>query len=229
MQSASQALPPSDRQRICQAVASAEALTSAEIVPVVATSSGRYDRAEDIVGLWFAALAFAVAWYFWPRHIPETGSWGGGSQWLDLAVYLLSLVGGFVVGAILASKIGWLRRLFTPVAMQRDEVQARARHVFFDSRVHHTQTRSGLLIYLSLYEHQAVILADSAIAAKLQPADLESLCQQLTGSLHDGLPLAEALCQTIAAAGRQLAVIAPREAGDVNELPDALVILDQAV
>jgi putative membrane protein len=113
--------------------------------------------------------------------------------------------------------------------MQRDEVQARARHVFFDSRVHHTQTRSGLLIFLSLYEHQAVILADSAIAAKLQPADLETLCQQLTESLHWGKPLADALCQTIAAAGRQLAAIAPREANDVNELPDALVILDQGI
>lgn len=229
MLSASQALPTPDRERICQAVASAEAMTSAEIVPVVATSSGRYDRAEDIVGLWFAALAFAVTWYFWPQHLPEAGSWGGGSRWLDLAVYLLSMVGGFLVGAILASKIGWLRRLFTPLAMQRDEVQARARHVFFDSRVHHTQTRSGLLMYLSLYEHQAVILADSAIAAKLQPADLETLCRQLTEALHRGTPLAEALCQTIAAAGRQLAAISPREANDVNELPDALVILDQAL
>ncbi len=33
---------------------------------------------------------------------------------------------------------------------------------------------------------------------------------------------------TIAAAGQQLATIAPRETHDVNELPDALVILDQA-
>ena len=229
MISASQALPPQDRQRICQAVASAESATSAEIVPVVATSSGRYDRAEDIVGLWFAAIAMAVAWYFWPQQVHEAGSWGGWPHWLDLVVFLASLIGGFLVGAILASKIGWLRRLFTPVAMQRDEVQARARHVFFDSRVHHTQTRSGLLIFLSLYEHQAVILADSAIAAKLQPADLDTLCQQLTGSLHEGMPLADALCQTIAAAGRQLAAIAPREASDVNELPDALVILDQAL
>jgi len=229
MRRASQVLSETDRQRICQAVANAEAMTSSEIVPVVATSSGRYDRAEDIVGLWFAALAFSAAWYFWPRHLPETGSWGGGSQWLDLTVYLGSLVVGFLAGAILASSVGWLRRLFTPRAMQRDEVHNRARQVFFDSRVHHTQSRSGLLIFLSLYEHQAVILADSAITAKLQPADLETLCQQLTGALHEGLPLADALCRTITAAGQLLAMIASRETNDVNELPDALVILDQAV
>ena len=44
----------SDEQRraVAQAVAEAEGKTSAEIVPVVATASGRYDRAEDIVGLW---------------------------------------------------------------------------------------------------------------------------------------------------------------------------------
>lgn len=229
MLSASQALSPSDRERICQAVAQAESTTAAEIVPVVATNSGRYDRAEDIVGLWFAAIAFIVAWYFWPAQVHEAGSWGGWPQWLDLAVYILSMVGGFLVGAILASKVGWLRRLFTPQEMQRDETQARARHVFFDSRVHHTQTRSGVLIYLSLFEHQAVILADSAITAKLQPADLETLCQQLTTALHDGMPLADALCQCIAAAGKLLAPIAPRQADDVNELPDALVILDKSL
>lgn len=229
MLTASQALPIADRERICKAVAQAEAATAAEIVPVVATSSGRYDRAEDIVGLWAAAIALAVAWYFWPQHIPEVGSWGGWPRWLDLAVYLLSLVVGFLAGAILASKIGWLRLLFTPQEQQRDEVQARARHVFFDSRVHHTQTRSGVLIYLSLFEHQAVILADATIAAKLQPADLETLCGQLTAALHRGEPLADALCQTIAAAGTQLAAIVPRQTDDVNELPDALVLLDEAL
>ncbi len=175
MRRASQVLSSTDRQRICQAVAKAEALTSAEIVPVVATSSAAMTVRRTSLVCGSLHLAFSLAWYFWPRHLPETGSWGGGSQWLDLTVYLACLVGGFLAGAILASKIGWLRRLFTPLAMQRDEVQNRARHVFFDSRVHHTQSRSGLLIFLSLFEHQAVILADSAITANCSRRSRDTL------------------------------------------------------
>jgi uncharacterized membrane protein len=45
------------RKQVAQAVVEAEANTSCEIVPVVATVSGRYDRPEDIIGLWLAVIA----------------------------------------------------------------------------------------------------------------------------------------------------------------------------
>ena len=51
MQRASELFNDEQRATIDQAVADAESKTSAEIVPVVATASGRYDRAEDIVGM----------------------------------------------------------------------------------------------------------------------------------------------------------------------------------
>jgi putative membrane protein len=226
MQLASQALSAGDRQQVCQAVAKAESMTSAEIVPVVATSSGRYDRAEDMVGLWFGAAALAAAWFLWPRAVQEHGSWGGMPAWVDLLLLLVSMVVGFVTGAFIATRVGWLRRLFTHRAMLTEEVQSRARRVFFDARVHHTDTRGGLLIYVSLFERQAVVLADSAINERVNQSQLDALCQRLTGHLRDG-SLPKALCETIAAAGELLAKPLPRQADDVNELPDALVILDQ--
>jgi putative membrane protein len=226
MQLASKTLSADDRQKICQTVAQAESITSAEIVPVVATSSGRYDRAEDMVGLWFAAAALAAAWFIWPRVEAEHGSWGGIPKWIDLVVLLVSMIVGFVVGAFIASRVGWLRRLFTHRAMLAEEVESRARRVFFDARVHHTDTRGGLLIYISLFEHQAVVVADSAVNERISQAQLDGLCQRLTGHLRDG-SLTKALCETITAAGELLAKPLPRQANDVNELPDALVILDQ--
>ena len=59
MKLASQIFNDQERKRVDDAVAQAEKRTSAEIVPVVATSSGRYDRAEDIVGL-FVGLIVVV-------------------------------------------------------------------------------------------------------------------------------------------------------------------------
>ena len=76
MQRASEFLNEEQRKQIEKAVVEAETLTSCEIVPVVATSSGRYDRAEDMVGLWLAVLAAAIVWWFFPRQPSEPGSWG---------------------------------------------------------------------------------------------------------------------------------------------------------
>ena len=86
------------------------------------------------------------------------------------------MVVGFVLGAALASHVGWLRLLFTPRRQMRDEVAARARAVFFDSRVHHTAGDTGLLIYVSLYERMAAVLADQSIMDKLGQAALDELC-----------------------------------------------------
>lgn len=225
MRTASQALTNEDRKKVCRAISAAEATTSAEIVPAVATASGRYDRAEDVVGLWMSLVALALAWTFWPHTPHEQGSWGNSPAWIHFVVLAMSVVAGFLVGAIFASRVGWLKRLFTPRSMMRDDVQSRARHVFFDGRIHHTQGRSGLLIYVSLLEHQAVVLADAAIVEQLGQVQIDALCQQLTDTLRTG-DLTTALCATIASAGQKLAAVLPRQADDSNELPDALVLLD---
>ena len=83
----------------------------------------------------------------------------------------------------------------------RDEVAARARAVFFDSRVHHTAGNTGLLIYVSLYERMAAVLADQSIVDKLGQDALDELCAALTKKLRDLHP-ADAICQTIPSPAR---------------------------
>ena len=67
------------KQQINDAVYKAELGTSAEIVPAVVTMSGRYDRPEDIVGLWVGAIAFVIVWASLPiQNWPETFALGTG-------------------------------------------------------------------------------------------------------------------------------------------------------
>ena len=225
MQRASERFSNEQRKQIDRAVAEAEGKTSAEILPVVATASGRYDRPEDIVGLWLAMIAVIAGWLLLPPAETESGNWGGIPEWGRLLIVVAGAVVAFVVGATLASRIGWLRLLFTPKRQMRDEVAARARGVFFDSRVHHTAGATGLLVYVSLYERMAAVLADQSVVDKLGQDAIDELCAVLTGELRDVHP-AEAVCRTIAAAGEKLAPVLPRAENDVNELPDVLVILD---
>lgn len=225
MSNVAKGLTTEDLRRINEAVAAAEAKTSAEIVPVLAAVSGRYDRPEDIVGVWVSVMALAIAWWLLPEHA-RPGDWGSLPAWAYLLVLMASVVVGFIVGAAVGSRVDWLRHLFTPAQQMRDEVLLRSRQVFFDSRVHHTAGRTGLLIYVSLFERMAAIAADDAVVEKLSQPALNELRDQLTAALGRQR-LADAICETIAAAGDRLSGVLPRAEGDVNELPDALVVLDR--
>ena len=213
------------RKQVERAVAEAEAKTSCEIMPVVATVSGRYDRPEDMVGLWMAIFAAIIVWLVFPRPSDELGSWSGMPFYVGLLTMVASIVVAFTAGAVAGSRIGWLRRLFTPRKQMSEEVPARARAIFFDKRVHHTRGATGLLIYISLFEHMAVVLGDQEVLGKLGQNALDRLCQQLTERLHQG-EKADAICSVIAEAGEQLAGPLPRAAADVNELQDTLVLID---
>lgn len=215
---------PADHEAVNRAVQQAEQRTCAEIIPVVASSSGRYDRSEDIVGLWLAVMCVSLVWKFYPAVQDADHSWATPSPVWELAAYVAAIVVGFVAGAITASRVSGLRHLFTPKAQMRDEVGMRARAVFFDQRVHHTAGSSGVLLYVSLLERMAMVLADQSIVDKLGQAQLDELCREFTLRLQVGTP-ASAICETIHSVGERLAKVLPRSAGDVNELADALVVL----
>ena len=214
------------RKVIEAAVVEAEGKTSAEIVPVVATASGRYDRPEDIVGLFTGIVLMGITWSVIPVTAPNgTGSWESISVPYHLPALIVAMVLGFITGAIIASRVEWLRMLFTPSNQMRDEVDARARQIFFDDRVHHTAGATGLLFFVSLYERSAVILADAAITEKLGQATLNELCADLVREIRGG-DVASALRNSIQKAGDKLHTVLPRESDDVNELADTLVLLD---
>lgn len=214
-----------DRERVNHAIREAEASTSAEILPVVARSSGRYDRPEDIIGLWFAAVVIILVWLAYPIPTADAGHWDRPAPVWQLVALLAGALIGFIAGALTGSRIGWLRRLFTPGAQMREEVLSRAQHVFFDKRVHHTRSGSGVLLYVSLFEHRAAIIADQAILDKLGQEAIDELCHELTRRLHDGTVI-DALCATAGVLGQRLAPLLPRATDDVNELSDALVVID---
>ncbi len=225
MRKASSLFNEEQKKRVARVVAEAESRTSAEIVPVVVTASGRYDRPEDLVGLWCSVAALIVVWFVFPETKAEVGSWGDPAGWLELLSLVAAVVGGFVAGIALGSRVGWLRRLCTPHTQMRDEVAARARTVFFDRRIHHTTGGTGLLIYVSLFERMAAVITDQTILDKLGQATLDELCARLTQGLRQG-DATEAICQVVRESGERLASALPRSEGDVNELPDVLVTFD---
>ncbi len=78
---------------------------------------------------------------------------------------------------------------------------------------------------MSLEERTAVVLADSQVLTAIWQTGVDELCQLLTEKLRVGSPC-EALSHAIRGAGQRLATALPRSSNDVNELPDALIIID---
>jgi len=227
MLSAASCFSDADRKRINECVGAAELKTSAEIVPVVATSSGRYDRAEDLVGLLLGIVLMILTAILWPTPpiSMESGSWDKDPSLLQAGKLIVAMVVGFMLGVAAGSRISAVRRLFTPSRQMREEVQQSAQAIFFDKRIHHTASGSGLMIYLSLFEHVAVILADQQVLKALGQGTLDELCGSLTIQLKQGSP-ADAICKTIEAASGKLYAVLPRQSSDVNELPDSLITID---
>ena len=225
MKRASKYFSDGEKLRIEQAVAEAEAETSAEILPVLASSSGRYDRAEDIAGVWLSIIFMTLTWAVLQTQSAEAAQWGSTWARFELPLLVLAVIVGYGLGMTIATYSWTLRRLFTPKKHMCAEVELAAGHAFFDRRVHHTQGDTGILIYISLFEHGARILADQTAHEKLGQEALDELCKKLIDGIKAG-DLATALCEVIKDAGERLAKVLPRTDGDHNELENTLIILD---
>ncbi len=224
MKQARELFTEEDKKKIAEAVAKAEEKTSGEIVPVAATVSGRYDRAEDIVGALTAIIILGVAYLC---------SCGGSGEWVEgqqhggpgfIATAFILLI-GFPLGAVAATMYPVLRRPFIPETEKQQEVERQAGEAFHRFRLRSTEGSTGILIYVSMEERMVRILGDDAISEKLNQSHWEEVCALVTGELREER-YADAFIKGIERAGELLAEHFPIEPGDTNELPNELKFID---
>jgi putative membrane protein len=220
---ASQLFSADDRKAISAAVAEAEKRTSAEIVPVVATTSDRYERAEDLVGLGAALVAVAASWTQYQR-LPT--DWEGDPEIRLHLPYVLALfVGGWIVGLLLAKALPWLKRLAIRRKTSLARVLIAAHHAFESLHADRTAGATGVVIYVSLFERRVCVWADRSISEKIPESDWKDACETLTRGLKAG-KAREGFVDAIRRLGDVLAKHFPVKPGDVDEISNELRILD---
>lgn len=121
------------------------------------------------------------------------------------------------------AKVPRVQRWITRSEDLESSVWARAELEFNREGLQGTKAQTGILIFLSLMEHQAVVLADKAIAAKLEPKiwnDVIAIVLEGARGNQWRVKLEEAvrLC------GKLLAQNFPAQSGDVNELPNHVIV-----
>jgi putative membrane protein len=201
-----------DLEAIKKATAAGESRTAGEIVPyiverVVERDSARWRGAT--LGALGVALVAGIANTF-------GDFWGGfGVWWITLPTVV-----GAGVGYLLAGFDAVGRRLIPDDHIDRS-VHLRAEAAFLEEQVFATRDRTGILVFLALFERRAVILADEAIHRSVPKGEWQQVVDDLIVGIK-AKRAAAALVEAISRCGGLLEQYeVERRPDDEDELPDA--------
>ena len=202
-------MPPEDRARIAAAIAAVETRTTGEIVCVLA------DRSSDTGALPILLAALAAL----------------ATPWLLVALtplpVLTILAWQLVVFVALALLLCLprVRVALIPRRARRAMAFRVATEQFFTRAVSRTRDRSGILIFVSLAEHYARIIADDGIDARVPQAHWQAAVDALVANIREDR-VADGFIAAIDLCGAVLAEHYPQTAGDdPNELPDRIYFI----
>lgn len=221
-------LSEAEHELVSNAVKAAELQTAGEIVPVVTDRSDGY---TDVALVWAALAAFtAIAFLaFFPDFYlglldGVTGGWN--SEWTPRALFSLALAVGILkfAGVWLIQLWQPLKFLLVPGPVKSARVRERAVDIFKAAAERRTHGRTGVLVYLSMHEHRAEIVADEAIAAKVEPEVWGAAMAAMLAEIKRG-EIGAGMAAAIGEVGTILARHFPRAEDDRNELPDRLIEL----
>jgi putative membrane protein len=200
-------LAKEDHQAVVVAIREAEKRSCGQIVCVLAHASSDY---AHIPALWASALALVTPW---PLIVL--------TPWSVQRIFLIQIV-VFIIAVLIFS---WrpLRLALVPRAARRAHAHRAALEQFVIRRVAYTKNRTGVLIFVSLAERYARIIADDGIAAKVKNTEWQSAVDALTTHLRAGR-IAAGFAAAIERCGAVLAVHFPPD-GSPNELPDRLYVM----
>jgi putative membrane protein len=217
-----------DREKVSAAIEAAEAQTSGEIVTVTTPISDAY---HDVALHWalvplFAVLAWAAwrptALVWWYDHL--FGGWSPDPTLSELLTLLMFFAALKFTVALLILKWMPLRLFLTPAATKHRRVRRRAIAIFQAAAAGRTTGKTGILIYLSLAERRAEIVADEAIHKLTDEHTWGEAMHALIEQVRAGRA-ADGIVAAIERVGTVLAEHFPRSADDQNEIPDRLIEL----
>ena len=221
-------LSEEDHDKVSAAIAAAEAKSDGEIVAVVTPLSDPY---HDVALHWavlvlIAVLAWAAIWpgalHWWLDLI--LGGWRPETTERELLTFLMVLAVLKFTVVLLILKYMPLRLLLTPGATKERRVRRRAIATFKAGAERRTIGRTGILIYLSMGERRAEIVADEAITKVTKPETWGDAMGALLVEVKAGRP-GDGIVAAVERVGAVLAEHFPKTSEDTNEIPDKLIEL----
>lgn len=211
-------LSEQQRERLAARVAMLESRTGAQVVTALAARSDAYPEAP-----WKAfALGAAVAALGAVIQALALPPWDAA----DAMLYgVATILGAGVLLAAATVACAPLGRVFTERLRRSAEVAQHARALFVDRGLARTRGRIGILLLVSAFEREVVLLADDGFDGRIDHEDWQELTRRVTlllrhdgaaAALHAGLDALEALLLARGFHGQD----------GPNELPDAVLVME---
>jgi putative membrane protein len=203
-------------ERIKAAVHKAEEKISGEIVPVFVEKSGFYSIANYRAGLTTSALAFLLVIVF-DRYIPSLAVYD------PLLIFLLIVLSG-LTGALASNYLNFIQRIFVGQHHLDRATRQRADTAFLQEEVFNTRHRTGIMIFISFFEREVIVIADRGISKVVEQKEWDKMVKGIIenirmGKVIDGMETAILRCGEILLENGFL-----KTTDDVNELRDDLRI-----
>lgn len=203
-----------ERQRIRAAVSEAEKNTSGEIVPMIVPASYHYPMADVLGG---ASLALPVAILL--TYFLGSMLWvGPTNMWVFMGIFGIA----FIVLHRVVQRVWPLKRVFISDREIDEEVQEAALISFFKEELYRTRDETGILVFVSVFEHRVWVLADRGINAKVDQGQWDGIVAHIVAGIKSGQQ-ADAICEAVKEMGGILAEHFPVREDDVNELDNLII------
>ncbi|WP_373999210.1 TPM domain-containing protein [Bdellovibrio bacteriovorus] len=207
-------LSSSELIEIEAAIQKAEEHTNGEIVPVIV-------RRSSAVGHVPLSLTLLITLFIVILEIPY-------SDWLWVKPWVWAwpfLIVAIYYGSTLLAQSKFIQKIFVPEKDEVDQVHRRAQLEFYLNRINRTKGGMGILIFVSVMEKKAVILADEGIAKKLPSNTWDDILAEMRAHFHDG-KWSHGYQKAIERCGELLKQHFPISGNLENELTNHLIIKD---
>lgn len=207
-------LSESDKEKIKTAVKAAEKQTSGEIVPMVVTASHHYPMAA-VTGAAILSLPLSLI------LTPFIGGrlWlGHQNMWILIAVFIIL----FVLFQALIQRVHRLKRIFISDKEMDAEVREAAFTAFYREGLYRTLDETGVLIFISVFEHKVWVIADRGINEKIS----KDQWQQIVDHIVDGIRQkrqGESICEAVHRVADLLKLNFPIKHDDADELENLII------
>lgn len=210
-------LTAQEQEQLKSCVREAEKSTAGEIVPLVVSASYHYPTSTLLGALIVSVLLAAAATVLDALLKP----WGALSL-LDMWVFPAAFGIFFLVVHLLLRGVPALQRLFVSAAEMTEEVEEAAITSFFRHGLAKTRDRTGILIFVSVFERRCYVLADQGINAKVAPETWKQVVDLVVAGIRAGKP-ADGLCRAVSRCGELLRSHFPAKPDDRDELANLIV------
>lgn len=209
-------LPKEEQEEIAARVAQVEVRTGAQVVTAIVDKSDSYPEVP-----WKAfALGASVAALLVGAWALTGTAWHGGTA---LLIAALAIIAAGAATALLTVVIHPFGAFFVDQTRRDLEVRQYADSLFLEHELHATRGRIGVLILVSVFEHEIFVLPDSGLSMRIPRRDFDRVIEAMKPLLRRRRYARAFLSGLVELESLLVEKGFERRSSLQNELPDAII------